>query len=183
MLPGPPSQNFRCATAIWHRREVVHSGLGRSRGTGELHEQIGQTPLTLSTCLWPHGVFLMTHLLKKNKLKPGLWMNLYVAIKQWMTVDYSPTQEESWKTVKTNLPVWQNSWVWHVRTRSCPHHLGLKFESTLTHAQLLMVWLGGWWIRRKRMEDLWHGNMLTRFSESSQTTKILSPMSFERQSL
>ena len=95
MLPGPPSQNFRCATAIWHRREVVHSGLGRSRGTGELHEQIAQTPLTLSTCLWPHGVFLMTHLLKKNKLKPGLWMNLYVAIKQWMTVDYSPTQEES----------------------------------------------------------------------------------------
>lgn len=34
----------------------------------------------------------MNHLLK-NKFKPGLWMSLHATIKQWMAVDYSPTQD------------------------------------------------------------------------------------------
>lgn len=65
MLPGPPSQNIKCVQQQFNmggRWYIIDWA-----GPGKLHEQVAQTPWTLPPCLWLHGEFLMTRLLKKSK--------------------------------------------------------------------------------------------------------------------
>lgn len=67
MLSGSPSQNLRCVQQQFNTEErLCYNGVhhwctplvynGRSRGTGELHEQVAQTPLTVYLPVASQGV-------------------------------------------------------------------------------------------------------------------------------